>query len=133
MLGGVVSGSDVAGVVRRIVEERGKAVERRRQRVELWAHGRLVELGAELRRLGAAAAVDWGRTAWEPCLQIDTVHGREVVWCRPVAVRAEGGRVVYRMRFVWSDDPRLVRSHTYPASDVPRAARRVAEFARGRS
>lgn len=127
-----MSGTDVAGVVQLIVEERVKAAERRRQRVELWAHGRLVELAGELPRLGVAARVDWGQTAWEPCVHIDTGQGREVVWCRPVAVRAEDGRPVYRMRFCWSDDPRLIHSCTYPASDVPRAARAVAEFVQGR-
>lgn len=121
----------MSGVARLIVADRVRAVERRRQRLERWAHGWLVELAADLDRLGVAATVDWGCTRWGPCLHLDAARGRETVWCRPIAVRAEAGRAVYRMRFGWTDDPRLVHTRTYPASDVPRAAVRVADFATG--
>lgn len=133
--GRLVSPSGLVGgqgsVAQLVISDRVKAAERRRQRVERWAHGRLVELADELRGLGVDATVDWGRTAWEPCLHLDRACGRERVWCRPVAVRADGDRAVYRWRFCWNDDPRLIGSCTYPASDVPRAARRIAALAWG--
>lgn len=111
------------------MDERAKARERLRQRLERWCHERLGALGEELVHRGIAAETDWGQVAWEPCLVVEVPWppGRQTIWCRPVAVRVEDGRAVYRWRFVWGDhDVDGLQAITYPASDIARAARMFA-------
>lgn len=108
-----------------------KAAARRRWRAEQWAHGRLTDLAAALSALDVQAEVDWGRTSWEPCLLLHTSSGYEVVWCRPIAVGIADGQPLYRWRFCWDDFRGRPDVYSYPASDVPRAATRLAAFATG--
>ena len=111
------------------MDERAKARERRRQQLERWCHERLQALGDDLAGHHIAAKTDWGRMAWEPCLVVEVPWPprEQTIWCRPVAVRVENGRAVYRWRFVWGDhDVDGLRAITYPASDTVRAARMFA-------
>lgn len=103
------------------MDEQAKARERLRQRLERWSHDRLRALGESLRCYGVVAVADWGRLSWEPCLVVDVPWppGQQTIWCRPVAVRVEDGRAVYRWRFVWGNhDVDGLRAITYPVSDV---------------
>lgn len=119
------------------MDEQAKARERLRQRLEHWCHERLRDLGDDLAQRGVTAKTDWGRVAWEPCLVVEVPWppGEQTIWCRPVAVRVENGRAVYRWRFVWGDhDVDGLRAITYPVSDIVRAARMFAALiAEGRT
>lgn len=108
------------------MDETTKARERLRQHLERWCHERLAALGESLTLHGVPARTDWGRVAWEPCLVVEVPWspGEQTIWCRPVAVRVERGKAVYRWRFVWGNhDVDGMRAVTYPVSDVVRAAR----------